>query len=83
MTRQVALAAVVAFAVTVLILSIWTPSAPPPRVPAAVEPAKGVAATPMLPVKAPRALDGLSGRLIRGAPQALFRVAMAPDAGQP
>ncbi len=37
MTRQVALGAVIAFAVTVLVLSVWTPScgpaAPPPPAP--------------------------------------------------
>jgi|GEM_PF-6976223 hypothetical protein len=38
MTRQVALGAVVAFAVTVLVLSVWTPSGPPPPTPEQLAP---------------------------------------------
>ena len=49
MTRQVALGAVIAFAVTVLGLSVWTPSAPvvSPPAPAAVQEAP-VSAKPVL-----------------------------------
>ncbi len=51
MTRQVALGAVVAFAVTVLVLSVWTPSGPPPPTPEqlAPQPVPPRAVVPMTP----------------------------------
>lgn len=53
MTRQVAIAAIIAFAVTVLVISIWEPKAevlPPPATPApaAPAPARGIAFKPGL-----------------------------------
>lgn len=46
MTRQIALGAVIAFAVTVLALSVWEPKAPAPAAPAPPPPAAAQAPAP-------------------------------------
>ena len=85
MTRQIALGAVIAFAVTVLVLSVWEPKAPAPAAPVAPPPAAAPA----------RAIDPMTfrqnlkpaalrpealGRTIKQAPAALL---MGDDAGAP
>ena len=81
MTRQIALGAVIAFAVTVLALSVWEPKAPV----AAVAPPP-VAAVPPMPVMAKPVKsatlrpDGI-GRSMRSL--ALQPLMQAVDAGAP
>ena len=85
MTRQIALGAVIAFAVTVLALSVWEPKpplavAPPPAAPAEVAPG---------PAPAPRMLLAKPFRPEMMRPQDITRSVRTPvllpavDAGAP
>ncbi len=88
MTRQIALGAVIAFAVTVLVLSVWEPKAPAPAAPvapppaaAAVAPARGLDPMTFRQNLKPAAMRPEAlGRTIRQAPAALL---MGDDAGAP
>ena len=81
MTRQIALGAVIAFAVTVLALSVWEPKAP-----VAVAPPPPVAAIPAVPMlekpikSATLRPDGV-GRAMRA--MALQPMTLPVDAGAP
>ena len=83
MTRQIALGAVIAFAVTVLVLSVWEPKAPAPAAPVAPPPS-AAPARPIDPMTfrqnlKPAALRPEAfGRTIKQVPAALL---MGDDAG--
>lgn len=76
MTRQIALGAVIAFAVTVLALSVWEPKNPPPPAPAAavVDPAM-----PRQNLRPAVLRPEMIGRTVRLSPPVLQLV----DAGAP
>lgn len=82
MTRQVAIAALIAFAVTVLALSLWSPSPEPPPTPAQPAPEGQRLARPQLNF---RREDRIGGLVVRPELAARLRVAGAPaaDAGTP
>ena len=81
MTRQIALGAVIAFAVTVLVLSVWEPKGPAPAAPPPPPPAQAV--DPMMfrqNLKPAMLRPEAIGRTVRQAPPVVM---LGADAGAP
>ena len=89
MTRQIALGAVIAFAVTVLVLSVWEPKPPVAAVPVQA-PTVAIAPLPLPPAVGTSGLDqrlrpalikpeGIA-RMVRSPPELMLQVI---DAGMP